>query len=370
MIARANVVLSLLLIVMLAVSAQAGDLTASLKKGAPDLKSAGPLAFGPDGVLFVGDTQGAAVFALDTGDRTLATSAGEINVAGINEKIASLVGTTPDRLLINDLAVNPASGKAYLSVSRGRGPDATPVIVRVDRAAKIESLSLADIAFSKAPLPSVPDIVETPKKGQPSRAESITDLAFVNGRVYVAGLSNEEFASRLLSIPFPFSETGKGTSIEIYHGAHGRFETRSPIRTFVPFDIDGEANLLAAYTCTPLVKIPVSELKPGSHLKGTTVAELGNQNRPLDMITYKKSGKDFLLLANSARGIMKITTEGMDKAESITEPVRGGGKKGQSYETIEAWKGVLQLDRLDDTNAIVIAQADGGAQDLRTVPLP
>ena len=43
-------------------------------KGTPDLKSAGPLAFGPEGILFVGDPQGAAVFALDTGDRTPAKS--------------------------------------------------------------------------------------------------------------------------------------------------------------------------------------------------------------------------------------------------------------------------------------------------------
>ena len=31
--------------------------------------SAGPLAFGPEGVLFIGDPQGAAIFAIDTGDR-------------------------------------------------------------------------------------------------------------------------------------------------------------------------------------------------------------------------------------------------------------------------------------------------------------
>ena len=50
--------------------------------------------------------------------------------------------------------------------------------------------------------------------------------------------------------------------------------------------------MLAAYTCTPLVKLPVSELKAGAHVKGTTIAELGNRNRPLDMIVYQKDGKD------------------------------------------------------------------------------
>ena len=43
--------------IMIAVSAGAGDPTASLKQGNPQIKSAGPLGFGPDGILFVGDTQ-------------------------------------------------------------------------------------------------------------------------------------------------------------------------------------------------------------------------------------------------------------------------------------------------------------------------
>jgi hypothetical protein len=347
----------------------AADLTASLKKGSPDLKSAGPLAFGPQGILFVGDTQGAAIFAFDTGDRTSSGSAGAIKVDGIDEKIAALLGTSAKEILINDLAVNPASGKAYFSVSRGKGPDAPPVLVRVDRTNKIEAVSLADIGFAKAPLPNPPAPAAQPKGPNP-RSESITDLAYVNGRLFVAGLSNEEFSSRLLAIPFPFSETAKGTSVEIFHGAHGKFETKSPIRTFVPFDIGGETNLLAAYTCTPLVKFPVSDLKPGVHLKGTTVAELGNRNRPIDMIVYKKDGKDFLLLANSSRGVMKISTENIDKAASITQPVPDGGKRGQTYETIEDLKGIMQLDKLDDSHALVLVQTESGVQNLQTIALP
>ena len=52
-----------------AAMAMAAEPSASLKQGKPDLKSAGPLAFGPEGILFVGDTQGAALFAIDTGEK-------------------------------------------------------------------------------------------------------------------------------------------------------------------------------------------------------------------------------------------------------------------------------------------------------------
>jgi len=348
-----------------AVTAQGAGLT----RGTPDLKSAGPLAFGPDGLLFVGDTQGAAIFAIDTGDRAVDSAAGgTFRVAGLNEKVAALIGTEPRDLAINDLAVNPASGKAYLSASRGRGPDAAPVIVRVDRSGKIEVVSLADVPFAKAPLNNAPSATAAAKKGISPRSQSITDLAFVDGRVYVAGLSNEEFSSRLVSIPYPFAEVGPGTSVEIYHGAHGAFETRSPIRTFAPYKIKGEPYLMAAYTCTPLVKFPLASLKPGTHYKATTVAELGNRNNPPDMIVYQTGGKDYILTANSTRGVMKISTEGIDQAASITSRI--ADTAGQPYEKIADLKGVVQLDALDKDNALVLVQQPSGSLDLQTVPLP
>jgi hypothetical protein len=328
------------------ISASAAD----LQKGKPDLKSAGPLAFGPDGVLFVGDSAGAALYAIDTGDR--GTSAkGTLKVDSVNRKIAEAIGTEPSQILINDMAINPASGTAYFSVSRGKGPDAAPVIVRVDSSGKVEPVSLENVAFAKAPLP------DAPSSGR-QRTEAITDLAYIDGRVFVAGLSNEEFSSRLLAIPYPFGDPGKGTSIEIYHGAHGQLETKSPVRTFAPYTIQGEPYLMAAYTCTPLVKLPVAALKPGTHYKGTTIAELGNRNKPLDMIVYQKDGKDYILLANSSRGVMKVKTDGIDSAKAITKPVKD--KEGQTYETIAELKGVEQLDTLDKTRAVVLQKGEGG----------
>ena len=352
---------------LLTATAQAGDLTDSLRVGDPELKSAGPLAFGPEGILFIADTQGAAIFAVDTGDRTPSSSTGSLAVKEIDSKIASLLGTMPKQILINDLAVNPASGNAYLSVSRGRGPNATPLILRIDRSGALQEFSLQNVNFAKADLPNAPNPGEQ-QRGRSLRQQLITDLAYVEGRLFVAGLSNEEFASKLRSIPFPFREADAGTSVEIFHGAHGRFETASPIRTFVPYDINGEPYLLAAYTCTPLVKFPISQLQPGTQLKGTTVAELGNRNRPLDMVVYEKEGKDFFLLANSSRGIMKISTENLNRTDGIVEKI--DGTAGNSYETIGDLKGVEQLDKLDDGHALLLVRTESGALDLETIALP
>ena len=121
---------------------------------------------------------------------------------------------------------------------------------------------------------------------------------------------------------YPFTTVDSGTSVEIYHGNHGQLETRSPVYTFVPYTIDNQPYIIAGYPCTPLVKFPVAALKPGAKLRGTTIAELGAGNRPIDMILYKKDGKEFLLMSNTSRGVMKIPTADFATAAPITAPVR------------------------------------------------
>ena len=116
---------ALMLIGLFATMGFSAGLTDSLKPGKADLKSAGAMAFGPEGILFIGDSVGAALYAIDTQDRTVAQAA-PIDIKGINEKIAAMLGTTQDQIIINDLAVNPISKKMYLSVSRGKGPTAAP----------------------------------------------------------------------------------------------------------------------------------------------------------------------------------------------------------------------------------------------------
>lgn len=343
------------------------DYSASLKPGKAELKSAGVLAFAPDGILLIGDPMSASVFALDTEDRKAFPGAPSVEIKALNEKIAGLLGTAADQILINDVVVNPLSKNVYVSVSRGRGPDATPVILRVDRSGKIEEVRLDRVKHARVELPNAPPADAKDPRGQSRRQEAITDVAFVDGQVFVAGLSNEEFASNLRAIPFPFKDASRGTSIEIYHGSHGRFETNAPIRTFVPYSIDNKAHLLAAYTCTPLVKLPVSDLKPGSKVMGTTIAELGNRNRPLDMITYKKNGRDFILLNNSSRGVMKLPAEKLESYPAIKEHTEA---RGVPYETIADLKGVEQLDKYNDSLAIMLIRGEGGALDLRTVALP
>jgi hypothetical protein len=364
---RKSVTLLVCFALALSAIALAASSTASLKAGKAELKSAGVLAFGPDGVLFVGDSLGASIWALDTGDRVANKAAKPVDIKGINEKIAALLGTAPDQILIQDVAVNPISKRVYVAVSRGKGPDATPVLLRTDASGKIEEFALDSVKHSRVDLPNAPAADAKDRRGQPVRQEAISDLAYVDGRVFIAGLSNEEFASNLRSVPFPFAEANRGTSVEIYHGQHGRFETNSPVRTFVPYKVKNEDHILAAYTCTPLVKFPVSSLKPGAKVTGTTIAELGNRNRPLDMIVYKKDGADYILMNNSSRGVMKMSTNGIEAIQPIVSQTE---KAGLPFETLAELKNVQQLDRYDSGNAVILVGSESGSIDLKSIALP
>src|SRR5687768_16700427 len=317
----------------------------------PALQSIGPITFGPSGDLFVADPAAATIFAVKLGAAGSGATAGTADVAGIDAKIAAVLGTAADEVRIVDLAVHPTSKNSFVSVMRGQGTTAAPAILRVDGAGKVELVSLETTPFTSVTLPN-PAAVSTTGRG--GRAQSVTDLAFSNGRVFVAGLSNEEFASKLWSVAYPFAAVERGASVEIFHGNHGGLETRSPVMAFQPLTIDGQPHIVAGYTCTPLVKFPIASLTAGQKVVGTTMAELGAGNQPLDIIAYRKDGQEFLLMSNSRHGVMKIPTASFASAAPITARIPDG-TGGVAFERIPAMANVEQLDLLDAQRSIVIA---------------
>jgi hypothetical protein len=72
-------------------------------------------------------------------------------------------------------------------------------------------------------------------------------------------------------------------------------------------------------------------------------------------------------MANNARGLMKISLDEISAVEAITERVPD--LAGLEYDTIESVEGVVQLDRLNKDNVVVLVQ-DGDRQQLSTMALP
>ncbi len=348
-------------------------------KGKVPVRSMSALTFGPNGVLFIGDSKSGAVWAVDVNDRKPSKKNQAIQLPGFQARVAALLGTTPGGIMVHDLAVNPISQTAYLAISRGGSKwdsrwqlpndiaDAN-VLVKVGADKKIAVVSLDNVQYAKAELPNPVDGKKTHrwKKGTALRVDTITDIAFDDGTLYVAGLSNEEFASSMWQVPYPFRSVNKATTLEIFHGAHGKYETHAPIRAFLPYRFGADKHLLAAYLCTPLVDFRVADLRAGRHVKGRTVAEFGSGNYPLDMIVYQKDGQDRLLIANSNLPLMIVDPQDVAAFKGgITKEVKEY-VAGVSYE-IRSGAGIQQMARLNDTMILALQRLPGGTMDLMSM---
>ena len=222
---------------------------------------------------------------------------------------------------------------------------------RVDlKAAKSTSITLRD-----APTSNYKFWNETPE-----RSFTVTDMKWRDGELFIAGLSNQDFASTLRRVKYPFDRQQSVMSVEIYHTGHNLIETRAPIRALTFATWAGKPHLVAAYTCTPIVIIPLDELKDGAHIRGKTIAELGYGNTPADLITYTKTeqGKteDYLLLVNFGRGSGIISVTQLEAASArpgIETLVPFGQVVG--LDVVPApLAGTLRVDNLDEQSFIVV----------------
>jgi hypothetical protein len=354
-----------------------------LQAGAVELGSAGPITFGPAGILFVADNAGAKIFAIDVQDPGSASESEPFDLADVDRHVGSYLGCAAGDVVIRDMAVEPTTHNIYLSVQRGRGDAGRAVLVRIDRLdGSVSDVSLDDVLFSEVTITDAPakddERLDTTlplgPEGeefqfgertirllrQPIRTATITDLAYIDGSLLVAGLSNEEFSSKLRRIPFPFVDDVADSSLEIFHVSHGKWETAAPIRTFVPYD--GDRSILASYTCTPLVHFSLDELAPGTKTVGRTVAELGAANQPLDMVLFRSEGEEHVLVANSAHGLIKITRQDIDGQEPLTVPKEPVGVPRETSDV----QGIIRLANVGDAFILALQVDEGGAHHLRS----
>jgi len=355
-----------------------------LQIGTADIQSAGPITFGPAGILFLADNAAAKVYAVDVADPGAAAGSEPFDLENLDARLASFLGCDSDDVAIRDMAVHPTSHNVYLSVQRGRGDAGQTVLVRVDRLdGSITDVPLVDVPVASASITDAPAVDDerldlTLPQGsegevltfgdktlrvlrRPIRTATITDMAYIDGALLVAGLSNEEFSSKLRRIPFPFRDELTDNSLEIFHVSHGKWETAAPIRTFVPYE--GGRSILASYTCTPVVHFPLTDLTPGTKTVGRTVAELGAMNQPLDMVSFEQGGEEHLLVANSAHGLIKIACRDIDAQVPLTEPKEPVGVPRET----EDLRGITRLANLNGSHVLALQADDDGHQHLRSL---
>jgi hypothetical protein len=340
------------------VDVPAGSATnaAGMRLGAVQLQSAGVMHFSNDGTLFLADPRSAAIYAIDVADTGRDTSRTGVRIDDVDGKISAALGTTRDQIRIVDMVAHPKSQTLYFSLTRGRGNDAVPVLVSVTKVEEtVKVLPLENIRHSRAEIPNAPAADKKTPWGAPQRSFSVTDIALVDGEVYIAGLGNEEFASTLRRLPYPFAGKGSATTVEMYHTSHDKYETASPIESFVPITLAGKPSLVAGYGCSPIVTVSREELTDKKHIRGKTVAELGGGNRPFDMIRYTNTkGKEYILIANSNRTLTRMDPVEIAAAKPMTTSVTQAWQPaGVGYLPV-AVVGVLQLDNYNAGSVVML----------------
>jgi hypothetical protein len=346
--------------------------------GTPALKSIECISFTPSGVLLIGDGKGKQIVAVDTRDTTPAKWT-RTEIKNIKDELAGRLGVTSKDIEIVKVAVNPASNTAYIAV-RGLTMK-KDLILTVDGYGKISEFKMDAVPFVAIPLPS--DVKVT----------KVTDITWAGDRVLVAAQASDTFSSKIFSVMAPLAKDGSCTafSTETYHVAHGRWETNAPIRTIIPYEMNGKKYLVGTFTCTPIVKYSLDAMQAGAKVKGVSVIELGNGNTPQSMFTYEKGGKSYILM-NQVRmekmqknnpvgpseywtarvdySILKEDTKINENAELRYKGKDASKTQSEFVMVCPEYHGVMMMDKLDAERALVIRKDAQGAVNLQVLPLP
>ncbi len=369
--------LPLLLPLLLAPLALHGADPAVLGKtatGAPPLSKIDVLGFAPGGVLLIGDGSAQQILAVQV-EEPGAPTVKVPDIPGLSARIAERMGTPKDGIEIIDLAVAPGSGRPYLAVRKQ--DDKSQHLIRINAGGELELVPLQDVTFARIAIPA----------GDNAPVSLVTDVVWAGDRVVAAARCNEEFASKIFAAEAPLDHDRPGQlyAAETFHISHNKWETRAPMNVMIPFEEDGKRYIIGAYSCTPVVKYPIDAIQPGARIKGLSMIELGSGNRPLDMFAYGRDGKTSVLTNTfrfhhekrpygpSPHLAFRFDEKLLGGGEAVNEKAvrRLDGKDPASarIEIAEAFHGVTQMDRLDETTALALREADGDV-DLVSLALP
>jgi hypothetical protein len=341
------------------------------EQGNPQIKTIEAIAFGPKGLLLIGG--GARVVSVDTGDTT-PTKWSMPEIAGIDQVLAGKLGLSAKDIEVRKLAVNPASGKAYVALQSLKTK--ASIILTIDGAGNVAEFPLEDVKYTSYTL-AAPKVTIT----------KVTDIAWAGGKIVAATQATDKFtASRVFTIN-PAAKDGAPTQIstKTFHVGHNQWETHAPLRVLMPYEENGKASVVGSFTCTPVVKYNIDDARDNDQVTGSSVVELGTGNTPRSMFAYERDGKKYLLVSvgrnnkqpafgfPSAYWVARVDADLLKETTNINEkaPWRVGSKNlvGDRVEVAKDYFGVLQMDRLDTTRALAIME-NKGALTLRALPLP
>jgi len=354
---------------LLALAVLSASAHAALAASLP-IQSAGKLSFVDANTLVIADWRGARLHAL-TLPAAPAAAPAAFNLKNVSGVIARALKTSPEQLRFEDMVVRPGSELAYVALSvAGRRADAPPTaaLVTVNAAGKVEVIRLDRVAHDSMPIADAPAASTTFWRDTPAATYTVTDMTHHAGKLYVAGLSNASFASTLRVFDFPFKGGAATTSVEMYHPVHNQNETRAPIRKMVIATLGGEPTLVAAFTCSPLVTIPLRELKDGAHIAAKTVAEFGWGSAPVGMVQFDAGQGPMVLLTHSHKSADLMTVADIADASAkpgVTTPIKWPAEPTLGLKSVYVPVRVAHIDNQDATYLAALRRNEAsGAMEL------
>jgi hypothetical protein len=314
--------------------------------------SAGKMTFVDANTLVLADWRGGRLHSLTLPDIAAATPA-PFNLKDVSAPIAKALNTNPESLRFEDMAIRPGSEVAYISLSVERAnTKPKPVLVSVDAAGKVSLVKLGKGVRESADIGSLPSADKRLWRDTPAASFTVTDMKYHEGKLYVAGLSNASFASALRVFDFPFKGRAAVSSVEMYHPVHNQLETRAPIRKMVITRLDGEPTLVAAFTCSPLVTIPLKDLKDGAHIAAKTVAEFGWGSAPAGMVMFDAGQGPLVLLTHSHKSADLLSVADIAAASAkpgLSTPIKWPAEPTLGLKSVYVPLRVAHIDNQDGT---------------------
>ena len=334
---------------------------------AAPLKSASKLAFDDAGTLYIADWKAARIYAVKV-PPAASSAIVPFNLPDVQANVAKALKAQASAIRFEDLAVQPGSGLAYVAVSAG----GKPAVVSIDATGAVRTLPTSSLS-TYAPIDSPPAASQRFWRDLPAPALTVTDMKYHQGKLYLAGLSNRNFASTLRVLDVPFTGKAALASVEMYHPVHNQVETRAPIRSMSFVVADGVPSMLAAYTCTPLVLIPLDAIKDGAHIVGKTIGEMGWGSAPVGMVSFKSGDSEMVLLANSSRSADLMSVDDIARQArlpGLNTPIEWPAKPYLGVAaTMTPMSAAMRVDNLGD-KLLIALRRDGASGAMQLVSMP
>ncbi len=326
--------------------------------GDPQLGSADRLAFGPQGVLLIGDGPKDRILAVATEDNDPTNSPRYLvpRIRNISLKIRDIFGPGNGQIEVTDIAVHPISHRIYISLARVETNESA--VVKVEPDGKFSRLELESLSWGE---------IKVPKMGAVGTV--FRDLVWKDNTLIASTVEDSWSPSRVFTMQGPINESSSGalTQTHSYHRSHRRWETEAPIDAMLAFEFNGKPHLAATYSCAPIVRFSVEGLMQGeARTTGETPFDLGPGKQVLEMIEYEKDGKGYMLivywfLRPSEIYALQVDreyltqTENLDVSAPVFFPMQRPENPPQGVRRVEDFDGAARIVKIDEQRALVAA---------------